>query len=255
MIFYRSVRNRAAQRRRHAFERQRHQDLQRRRVILDSFPGRRRSLPDRFHPSNPDPLPEFGMSSVEYRFDGNDNMASLRNYRLTHGLMENPDFNISDPHLAVFIHDLPSFIPFFDEHLRGDVRVIRTIVFERATLEFPDLNRFLSQFTHLLRLEFRQVDFVMTSWRNQHDQEFLFGNASSPRVVAFRFCRFLEDFGRILFRNGPDDDHFEKNEAGEWVRGYPTREELMASRSPVLFYHQLAARQDLVSLRETGNHQ
>lgn len=230
---------------RRAFEAQRRQDRRRRHELVKTFANHRRVIPAQLSSSFDGQLPPFSLDSVHYPED-----HARLNFLRTR--VEENDFRVMDPHMAVFVHDIARFISFFDEHLRNDVRVIRTIVFERTTVDFPTLNELLSRFTHPLVISFRDVDFDMSSWRNQNDQEFLFGPASNPRLVFFNNCRFLENFARVIFRSGPE--RFVINEAGDGMEsiGPYQRHEIMANRIPVNFYRRIVENRDFIRLLDTG---
>jgi hypothetical protein len=138
---------------------------------------------------------------------------------------------------------------FFRRHLLEDSRLIRTIVFERTRLDFPTLSEIFQCFNDLVLIEFFEVDFDMTSWRNQHDQEIVFGPSSRPRYVHFRGSRFLEDFETSRFL-GPEQTSI--SETGQVSTFRSPRMEIVANRMPILFYERATSRRGLVLFEKTG---
>lgn len=149
--------------------------------------------------------------------------------------IEEEGFDIGNGHLVVFIHSPEEFITFRNQHLRDfELRVIRSLIFERTRIEFPTLAETLRNLQHVLFIEFRHVDFVMSSWRNQRDQEALiFGTGRQLRLVSFYECNFVEDMTSIRFSG---TDYWELDDNGFLVRVRPHRTETVANRIPLLFY-------------------
>jgi hypothetical protein len=163
--------------------------------------------------------------------------------------LQDDDYDIDDRHLIVYIHHPRNFMDFFHRHLFEDTRLIRSIIFERTRLDFPTLVEILQYFNDLVFIEFFEVDFDMTSWRNQHDQEIVFGPSSRPRFVNFRGSRFLEDFESSRFL-GPEETTVSQD--GTVSSSRPMRTEIVANRIPILFYELAASRRGLVLFERTG---
>jgi hypothetical protein len=194
------------------------------------------------------PLPPFTMNAMYFR-DDNPIASLLRQHRQNPDLEGNQPFDIYDWHIGVFIHHLPSFMQFFNENLRADTHLIRTVTFERTNVEFPILNEFISLLDNLVFIHFQDVDFSMHSWRHMHDQEFLFGPRNNPRFVSFDECRFMEHFARVAV-TGPNKYH--QNDAGQWEELRSSHVVLTANRIPIQFYVRLLGNAHLVNLYRTG---
>lgn len=174
----------------------------------------------------------------------------LRDYRT----IEAEGFDIRNGHLVVFIHRPEEFISFRNQHLGdSELRVIRSLIFQRTRIEFPTLAEILRNLQHVLFIEFRHVDFVMSSWRNQCDQEALiFGTGRRLRLVSFYECNFVEDIVLIGFTG---TDYWEMDDDGCVARVRPHRTETVANRIPLLFYMAMFREGTrFVSLRKSSNY-